>query len=228
MHLRSHFATGLGIGAGFAAVALPLALGAVTLPHTFTNGTVADAGEVNANFAALESAVDALEAAQAGTVLQKVVTTSNQIVNMNTTTYTEVSPDYRVTITPVSSTSKILVEYSFSANTAMQSNTLFSFRVMRDPAGANVILGNPSPSGLRRHAGFMGRPGNGQDANDAIFIDFPSVDSDRPAGVPVTYGLQYRREGGGSGTIYINHSQSNNSDWGFHGQVIMTVTEIAQ
>jgi hypothetical protein len=32
--------------------------GDVTLPHTFTNGTVADAEQVNANFAALEAAVE--------------------------------------------------------------------------------------------------------------------------------------------------------------------------
>lgn len=38
-------------------VALPLSAAvAVTLPHTFTNGTVADATEVNANFATLETA----------------------------------------------------------------------------------------------------------------------------------------------------------------------------
>lgn len=38
-------------------VALPLSAAvAVTLPHAFTNGTVADATEVNANFATLETA----------------------------------------------------------------------------------------------------------------------------------------------------------------------------
>lgn len=43
-----------------AAVAFPLGIGAatVTLPNTFANGTVADADQVNANFAAVSSAVD--------------------------------------------------------------------------------------------------------------------------------------------------------------------------
>ena len=31
----------------------------VTLPYTFSNGTVADANQVNANFSALKSAIDA-------------------------------------------------------------------------------------------------------------------------------------------------------------------------
>lgn len=39
-------------------VALPLSVAAVTLPYTFQNGTLADANEVNANFAALASASD--------------------------------------------------------------------------------------------------------------------------------------------------------------------------
>jgi hypothetical protein len=43
-----------------AAVAAPgwLAAATVTLPHTFSNGTVADADQVNANFSAVKAAVD--------------------------------------------------------------------------------------------------------------------------------------------------------------------------
>jgi hypothetical protein len=41
------------------AAAVPLALLATTLPHTFTNGTVADATQVNANFETLATAIDA-------------------------------------------------------------------------------------------------------------------------------------------------------------------------
>lgn len=51
--------------AGIAAlVAAPVALWAapITLPNTFTNGTVADANQVNANFTALEDQVNALDA----------------------------------------------------------------------------------------------------------------------------------------------------------------------
>jgi len=54
---RGHART---VALGFAAlVALsPVALRALTLPHTFSNGTVADADEVNANFAALETSLE--------------------------------------------------------------------------------------------------------------------------------------------------------------------------
>lgn len=41
----------------FGVVSVPIAVYAITLPHTFTNGTVADADEVNANFSALSSKV---------------------------------------------------------------------------------------------------------------------------------------------------------------------------
>jgi len=39
-------------------IMLPLSVAAVTLPYTFQNGTVADADEVNANFAVLAAASD--------------------------------------------------------------------------------------------------------------------------------------------------------------------------
>lgn len=39
-------------------IGIPLSVGAVTLPYTFANGTVADATQVNANFAAVTSALD--------------------------------------------------------------------------------------------------------------------------------------------------------------------------
>lgn len=38
-------------------IAIPLSVGALTLPYTFTNGTIADASQVNANFSALAGAV---------------------------------------------------------------------------------------------------------------------------------------------------------------------------
>lgn len=40
-----------------ALLALPISVGAVTLPFTFTNGSIADANQVNANFTALASAL---------------------------------------------------------------------------------------------------------------------------------------------------------------------------
>ena len=50
----------LGLSLMLVLVAIPLAVvaGTVTQPHTFTNGTVADADEVNENFTAVKTAVD--------------------------------------------------------------------------------------------------------------------------------------------------------------------------
>jgi hypothetical protein len=47
-----------GIAAAVTASPLALLASAVALPNTFVNGTVADADAVNANFAAIEAAVD--------------------------------------------------------------------------------------------------------------------------------------------------------------------------
>jgi hypothetical protein len=51
----------LRLAAGVVLGLAPLALLAATVPHVFSNGTVADADEVNANFAALTTAVTAIE-----------------------------------------------------------------------------------------------------------------------------------------------------------------------
>jgi hypothetical protein len=40
-------------------ILLPISVGALTLPHLFENGTIADATQVNANFEAISSALDA-------------------------------------------------------------------------------------------------------------------------------------------------------------------------
>jgi hypothetical protein len=51
---------------GFALGSFGLVAVAVTIPNTFTSGTVISSGAVNANFAAVKSAVDTLEATEVG------------------------------------------------------------------------------------------------------------------------------------------------------------------
>ena len=55
-----HSALTHGFGLTLVLLAIPLAVAAGTLavPNTFTNGTVADADEVNANFGSVKAAVD--------------------------------------------------------------------------------------------------------------------------------------------------------------------------
>jgi hypothetical protein len=46
------------LGLGLLVITVPVAVFALSLPHTFTNGTVADAGQVNSNFTSLATAID--------------------------------------------------------------------------------------------------------------------------------------------------------------------------
>jgi hypothetical protein len=55
--MNDRLITAVVAGAAGALVGIPAVLLAVTLPHTFTNGTVADADQINANFQALAAAV---------------------------------------------------------------------------------------------------------------------------------------------------------------------------
>lgn len=60
MGLRSRSRTSRAAMAAVAGLALaPLVAWAVDIPYVFVNGSLADANQVNANFAALEAAVDA-------------------------------------------------------------------------------------------------------------------------------------------------------------------------
>ena len=65
---------------------------AVSIPNTFSNGTTADATEVNANFAALKSAVDTLQSQMNGS-FNTYKTSANTITNVGpNTTGSVVSP----------------------------------------------------------------------------------------------------------------------------------------
>jgi hypothetical protein len=96
-----------------AVLVAPVALyaGTVTLPNTFSNGTVADADAVNANFAAVKAAIDdnaATIAALDGSVLQNSV-----VVHTDPYTTSSCNNDetvFSTTFTPAAAGSTVVVE----------------------------------------------------------------------------------------------------------------------
>jgi hypothetical protein len=74
----------------------------------------------------------------------------------------------------------------------------------------------------------VSRPSNGYDVNDMQNVHMVGMDEGLTAGTSYTYGFKYRRETGGSGTTYFNHSNGNSSVYGFSGIMTMKITEIAQ
>ena len=165
-------------------------------------------------------------------IIQKKVLSATNLVTTNPgTSYQELSDAFRLTITPKFSDSMIFLEYLIPLNqTSTGHNNIFGFNAYRISGGSgagNVTSQGPSSGNRKRTAGGMMRAQNGQDANDHnletfIAFDFPSTTS------AVVYGLQVFQESSDAATIYIAHSNGNNSSWGMSSRVIITASEIAQ
>ena len=76
-------------------------------------------------------------------------------------------------------------------------------------------------------ADFCCRPSNGQDANDQTPIYWECFD-DPGSTAQQTYGFTYRRESGGSGSIYFGYSVNNNSIYAFHTNVMIIAREVVR
>ena len=171
-----------------------------------------------------------LSDAPKGFTLQKVILQSDTKATLNVTSFTEASSDYRISITHKNATSRIYLTYFMNTNTDMASNTLFMLKAQKFTSGSAAdITSTPSTSGMgsRYPVDFAARPLNGQDGNDQTPILFLCYDD--PASTSTqTYGFTYRREAGGSGTIYFGKSKNDNSIYAFHHPVTIIAEEIAQ
>ncbi|MCF8297354.1 MAG: hypothetical protein K9J13_07435 [Saprospiraceae bacterium] len=163
-----------------------------------------------------------------GTVVQTIVKTSEVTSSLNVTTFTEADTNYRISIVPKYANSIFLIEYNFSINTAMATNTLFQMQLLRDIGVSDSLVGTGPANGLRNRTSFVGRPNNGHDVNDMQNVYMVAKDDGLLVGTPYTYGFKYRRETGGSGTCYFNYNYGNTSIYGFSGVMTMKITEIAQ
>lgn len=143
----------------------------------------------------------------------------------NSTSMIEVSADYRVSITPSSSSSFIIVQYNLTINPQCANNTIFLIRATRN-GNAEVITSAGSSSGSRwRMAGGAFRPGNGYDTNDMNTIQFSIIDAPNTTS-EVVYGFQMKQETSGTGNIYFGYSASDNNNWGWTAPQIITAYEV--
>ncbi|MFI5220821.1 MAG: beta strand repeat-containing protein [Bacteroidia bacterium] len=163
-----------------------------------------------------------------GTVVQTIVKISEQTGSLNTTTFTEVDTNYRISIVPKFANSIFLIEYSFSINTSMQNNTVFQMQLVRDIGVTDSLIGAGPANGNRNRTSYVSRPNNGYDSNDMQNVYMVAKDAGLTPGTTYTYGFKYRRETGGSGTCYFNYSNLNDAVFGFSGVMTMKINEIAQ
>lgn len=165
------------------------------------------------------------------TTIQTKYVSSSTRTTVNSTSFTEPSTNYRVSITPRFSNSLIFLHYYIPVNPGAnyQSNTIYSFRAFRSVGGTkSYSLTSAGTSNGNRNviSGITIRP-PGYDVNDPMWINFVSLD------LPGTtsnceYGFECMRETGGTGTLYFGYSSSDSTIFGFDTDILIVAQEILQ
>ena len=132
--------------------------------------------------------------ATGGGIIQTLQTTRTDFVSTTSSTFS----DYMsLTITPQSSSSKILCMFNaFECTDAGDGNTYSQYRLMR--GSSHIFAGDQAGSGLSGSAGRYGRQSNFKSDHFGItFIDSPNTTS------ATTYRIQFRSSRGGSFRVSI-------------------------
>lgn len=153
----------------------------------------------------------------AGTVLQVVQVVKKDVLSSTATGWTDI-PSLSVSITPTSSTSKILAIVNVNGG-GQSATTHVQVRLLRDATeiGSGNADGTSTPC-----FGFLPAFGSGDVMYNASteVLDSPSTTS------ALTYKVQFRNNNS-TGTIYINRSQSSNTAGCPLGASSITLLEIA-
>lgn len=166
---------------------------------------------------------------QSGSVVQtQYVSSGTRVSTSHSGSFAEPSSNYRVTITPTSASSMIILTFYVPLNQASASNILTVMRSFRSVGGTKAynLTSAGSTLGSRNViAGGVFRPTNGYDNNDMdmkswTVIDFPGTTS------AVSYGFETKPEG--TNTTYWGYSQGDNGTWGWDSDIVIIAQEISQ
>jgi hypothetical protein len=166
---------------------------------------------------------------QTGSVVQTQYLSSATRVATTHTGWAEPSTAYRISITPTSTGSMIILRFFVACQVNSAQNVLQLFRAFRTVGGGanNYALTSAGTTNGSRHviAGHSNRPWNGYDSNDVMnwmveVIDFPGTTS------TCTYGFETNPEAGNS--TYFGYTNSNSGVWGFDTDIVIVAQEIAQ
>ena len=163
-----------------------------------------------------------------GSTVQTVIRTSSVTSSLDVETFTEANSDYRINFTPKYSNSKILVEYYFSINTAMDTNTIFHMQLVRNIGWSETVIWIWPINWDRNRTTYVSRPSNGYDVNDMQSVYMLAEDLWLTAWENYIYGFKYRRENWGNGACYFNASNWNTTSYWFSWVMTMKITEIKQ
>ena len=153
-----------------------------------------------------------------GHVIQVFSDVKTGTSSTTSTSFTDI-PGLEVSITPKSSSSKILVTYSVNIGT---DDANFGYlRLVRDSTA--IIVGNSSGTRVPVTSQYYAENNEGNIGGRSFtFLDSPSTTSQ------VTYKVQFRCATSGTVTINKSFRDSNNSGYDSRAPSTITVMEIAQ
>ena len=154
-----------------------------------------------------------------GKVLQVVSTTKTDTFTMSSTTFADVT-NLSALITPISTSSKILILYSLMAHTN-PNNASFTMRLLRDSTAISIAdsAGSRIQGATIRISGLNTNNGTGTQAGS--FLDSPNTTS------ALSYKIQVRTDGAGN-PMFVNRGETDTDSNGFsRGVSTITVMEIA-
>ena len=161
-----------------------------------------------------DSTIDTL--ARAGNILQVVQTVKTDTFTMTGTTFTDVT-GLSVTITPSSSSSKVLIIPSLSIGAKKGSR--HGYRILRGSTAIGVGDSSGSRTQYTQQAGNLNSD-TAVYSNTFLFLDSPATTS------ATTYKIQLRSETDTSGyEVYINRSDDD-QDNASYGRSASTITAI--
>jgi len=204
-----------GATSGTVTIAAPAAAGSNTLTLPTSNGTAGQFLQTNGS--------GALSFAGAGKILQVVQTVktdTTSFVSSNTNTFVDIS-GMSVSITPTSSSNKILVFYT--ANVSQSTTATIHLRLIR--GSTSIFQGDAA--GNRLGSTQVWRPNSSQYNFDiapmtGMFLDSPATTSSTTYKLQGTLGVTY------SATFYLNRSLADdNFDYSGRTASSIIVMEVA-
>lgn len=188
----------------------------------FTSGSIG-ATSIAAN------AATGVKMGYSGAVVQTVVLNSGTRTTHANSSMSEVSSNYRVSITPLFSNSLMLVSYHIPTGWGNDwaANYLMRISAKRWIGGgsASDLTSVGVTNGSRTLiSGYHQRPGNGYDTNDMQVWAFTTIDVPNTSST-IQYGFYASQEGG---TVYYGYSRDNNGSWGWDANIVIQVQEIKQ
>ena len=162
-----------------------------------------------------------------GSVVQVKYTSSATRSSIAAGAFAEVNTNYRVAITPKSSTNVIVLRYyiptsPYSGYQPYWVHRIRAFRMVGGTKAYNLTSSGANNGNRPGIAGINFRSSNGYDANDPTYVAFDALDV---AGTTseITYGFEAAP---GGGTVYFGYS-GNNDTWGFDTNILITAMEVA-